>query len=653
MIFSKKDIEWTAVFRFLIWAGVLLYVFSRFIPCATVGDYPKSDGLDDAWTQALHLAFSEHWQFGTAVVFTYGPWGFLARGYYPPTYLIAMMSWTVLSLVFLGASWRLARHFFKNEWPSVIWLVGFTAAATIPAGEDFNNRLVAWGVLLLGLHFFVEEGAFSLLQAALTISLGWMSLVKFTGLTESVVIVGVIAADNLFRQRRFPWIVPVWGAGLLFFWFAAGQQVRLLLPFLSNSWQITSGYTEAMMLAGPTEFRDAIGFLLTAGLIGALIGRLVWLRHQKAGVLPLAGLAMILFIVFKLGFVRNGWQHASTAAMALVLIALVGLALAQTATKITRQAAAGGLVLTLVYAAVVFNCWLPGEGLGKQLVESFSLHSLFAPVAASVTGDLRSTYEKKLTDGRRDFPLPPIPGRVDLYSYGQTILFANGLAYAPRPVMQSYSAYTPALARLNASYLRSARAPDNLLFAVQTIDDRFPSLDDGLSWPVLLTRYDPKSLLGKQGGFLLLSRSANPRSFQMIPLQTLSARFGEPVAVPAMSNNPLWAEIEINKSVVGRMALLFYKPPELRLTVILKNRSQQSFRLVPGQASGGFLLSPLIADTKAFAALAGSSWRQDLAGAEVVSMVISADTKSGSTVCYRSPMDVRFYRFTQSASGLR
>ena len=60
-------------------------------------------------------------------------------------------------------------------------------------------------------------------------------------------------------------------------------------------------------------------------------------------------------------------------------------------------------------------------------------------------------------------------------------------------------------------------------------------------------------------------------------------------------------------------------------------------------AGGGFLLSPLIADTRSFAALA-STGRQDLAGLEVVSMTISAGTESGSTRCYQSPMAVRFYR---------
>ena len=630
-------------FRLLIWAGVVVYVFSRFIPAATVSDYPMSDGADNAWTQALHVAFAEHWQFGTDLVFTYGPWGFLARGYYPPTYLISVLAWTILSVVFICAGWRLARHFFKNEFVAAIWLVTFTTVTSIPAGEDFNNRLVAWSVLLLCLHFFVEEQAFTPIQAALAISLGWMSLVKFTGLTESAVVVGVVAADNIFRHRRFPWILLTWAASILFFWAAAGQCFYGLKPFLFNSWQITSGYTEAMPLAGKTEVRDTIGFLLVAGLLCGQMGRLAWLRHRYFGLPPLLGLAMILFMVFKLGFIRNGWQHATTSALALELIALAGLAIAQSRGKLVVGIAASLLALALIFTVTIFNFWLPGDGFGKQLAGTFSFDSLFAPVAAPVTGYLRGNYETSLADARKAFPLPPIAGGVDLYSYEQTIVFANGLRYAPRPILQSYSAYTPVLAELNAAHLRNIHAPENILFAVQTIDGRFPSLDDGLSWPELLTRYNLKGTLDKQGNFLLLARAPLPRKFELTPLKKLSARFGEPVELPLLTNGLIWAEIKIKKSLAGAIVSTFYKPSALWITVSLKNHTQKKFRFIPGLAAGGFLLSPLVADTKSFAALAGGSWPQVLAGLQVMSVAISANTESGSTAGYQSPMVIRFY----------
>ena len=637
-----KNIRWMTVVRGLAVTGMFLYVFSRFVPCSSVDDYPIIDGIENAWAQVLHVAFSRHWQFGQDIVFTYGPWGFLARGYYPPTYPVSVIAWIILSLVFLCAGWRLACHLSDNRLVAGLWLVGFTAAASIPAGDDFNARLVAWGVLLLFLHFFVEEGVFTPIQALLAVSLGWLSLVKFTGLMESVMVVAVIAADNIFRHRRFPWIVPLWVASLVCFWVAAGQHLSSLGPFLCNSWRITSGYTEAMMLTGKTGARDAVCFLLIAVLLCALTGRVAWARHRFLGGLPLAGLGTILFIVFKLGYVRND-RHEITSAMALVLISLVCLAVAWPGKKRAAGAASCLLIASTLFASSVFNCWLPGDGLWKQLAGTFSIYNLLAPVVGPYTGYLRSNYEKNLASERKTHPLPPIEGDADLYSYDQTILFAHTLPYQPRPVIQSYSAYTPELAEINAAHLRTTRAASNILFAVQPIDGRFPSLDDGRSWPELLTLYDLKGASDDKGTFLLLSRATAAREFHLTPLQNTSARFGEPVTLPAATNGPVWVEIEIKKSLAGTVVSTLYKPPVLMLTVSLQDHTQCRFRLVPGMAGSGFLLSPLIADTRSFAALA-STGRQDLAGLEVVSMTISAGTESGSTRCYQSPMAVRFYR---------
>ena len=637
-----KNIRWMTVVHGLAVTGMFLYVFSRFVPCSSVDDYPIIDGIENAWAQVLHVAFSRHWQFGQDIVFTYGPWGFLARGYYPPTYPVSVIAWIILSLVFLCAGWRLACHLSDNRLVAGLWLVGFTAAASIPAGDDFNARLVAWGVLLLFLHFFVEECVFTPIQALLAVSLGWLSLVKFTGLMESVMVVAVIAADNIFRHRRFPWIVPLWVASLVCFWVAAGQHLSSLGPFLCNSWRITSGYTEAMMLTGKTGARDAVCFLLIAVLLCALTGRVAWARHRFLGALPLAGLGTILFIVFKLGYVRND-RHEITSAMALVLISLVCLAVAWPGKKRAAGAASCLLIASTLFASSVFNCWLPGDGLWKQLAGTFSIYNLLAPVVGPYTGYLRSNYEKNLASERKTHPLPPIEGDADLYSYEQTILFAHTLPYQPRPVIQSYSAYTLELAEMNAAHLRTARAASNILFAIQPINDRFPSLDDGRSWPELLTLYDLKGASDDKGTFLLLSRAAAAREFHLTPLQNTSARFGEPVTLPAATNGPVWVEIKIKKSLTGTVVSTLYKPPVLMLTVSLQDHTQCRFRLVPGMAGSGFLLSPLIADTRSFAALA-STGRQDLAGLEVVSMTISAGTESGSTRCYQSPMAVRFYR---------
>ena len=80
-------------------------------------------------------------------------------------------------------------------------------------------------------------------------------------------------------------------------------------------------------------------------------------------------------------------------------------------------------------------------------------------------------------------------------------LIASGSPWSPRPTIQSYVAYSEQLARINRDHLLGIRAPRNLAFKVEPLDDRMPALEDGASWSVILRNYRPVQFLN---GFLIL-----------------------------------------------------------------------------------------------------------------------------------------------------
>jgi hypothetical protein len=229
---------------------------------------------------------------------------------------------------------------------------------------------------------------------------------------------------------------------------------------------------------------------------------------------------------------------------------------------------------------------------------------------------------------------------VDVYPWNQAALIAHGLQYDPRPVIQSYSAYAPELAELNAAHLRRAHAPDNILFDIDSMNNNFPSLEDGLSWLELLVRYDVKDVTDQ---FVILKRASPPREYHLTPLVEGSVRLGEPVTI-VTNGGPLWAALEIDPTFWGTVAATFYKPPALKLTVSLQDGRQLFFQVVPGMARSGFLLSPLIQNKASFVVLHSRDGWRNLAGSQIKSMTISAATQSGSTACYRSPLRLRLYR---------
>jgi hypothetical protein len=634
---AAKPTNLSYVIRLLAWGLGLLYVFSRLIPCHLVSDYTMDTPIDYAWGQALHVAFARHMQFGRDIVFTYGPWGFLARGYYPPTYLISVAARLVLAGVFIWAGWRVARSFTNNQVVIWLWLTGFTAMASLPLGNDMNSLLVAWGILLLFLHFLVEETVFSPLQAVLVLTLGWLGLVKFTGFVEGVVLVAVIALDNVFRHRRFPWIVPVWLLGIIFFWLLAGQEPGLLWPFLKNSWMVAGGYTDAMS-QGDMFVRSALVYgVIGAGFCG-LGGLLARPLRGPGGILFVSGLGGILFLSFKQGYVRNEDIHEIVAALTLLLIGLACVAV-------------GLLCAASLFASLAIGRKAHAKSFCRQLVQTFSPYNLLSPIVSLTTHRLQDEYEKRVARIKNGMPLPPVAGGTDLYSYSQNILLANGLDYHPRPIIQSYSAYTPALAKMNAQWLQRDSAATHLFFAIQGLDRRFPSQDDGLSWPELLTRYDLKGISSQSGTFLCLSRSPMPREYHLQPLQEMTVMLGTLFTLPTVTNGPVWAEIEVKKNLIGDLLSFFYKPTSLMVDITLADQAKKTRRLVPGIVSTGFLLSPYIASNASFLALAKGD-ETALSGNAVVAMRLHESRRSGLSFCYQPQIKIRLYRLDFPAQAI-
>jgi hypothetical protein len=219
----------------------------------------------------------------------------------------------------------------------------------------------------------------------------------------------------------------------------------------------------------------------------------------------------------------------------------------------------------------------------------------------SQSDDLAVRYRQALEDIRNDYPLPVLKGAGDVYSYEQSVLLASGNAWDPRPVFQSYSAYTPELAMVNEQHLRGLGAPDWALIDLESIEGRLPSLDDGASWPALFDNY---AFISYDSHYVLMQRRQAVQQesrFEEIVRETCET--GKTVAIPE-TNGLLFAAIDLKPTLLGRLLTVAFNPPQLHIVLHLSNGQTKRYRVVAGMMSTGFLLSPFVSDTKAFASLA-------------------------------------------------
>jgi hypothetical protein len=219
------------------------------------------------------------------------------------------------------------------------------------------------------------------------------------------------------------------------------------------------------------------------------------------------------------------------------------------------------------------------------------------------------------------------------------VLFAYGLNYDPRPVFQSYAAFTPGFVGINANHIRGDAAPDNILFDIATIDGRFPAFDDGLSWPDLLTCYKIASI---SPTFLVLKRSA-ARGFRLEPISTRTVGFDENIRIPNLGQGPVWARIKVRLNRRGELAVAALRPPLLDMDLETVG-GKRRYRFIPGCAEAGFLISPLIEDRDEFASLAAKSWLGELNLKNVDTLKISGMSEQNVKTCYSPEITTEFFQ---------
>jgi hypothetical protein len=214
----------------------------------------------------------------------------------------------------------------------------------------------------------------------------------------------------------------------------------------------------------------------------------------------------------------------------------------------------------------------------------------------SITGQGKTCYEAfqaaPRQDPRLDLPVARslINGSsVDVINYRQYAALGNHLNYRPRPVFQGYSAYTPYLQTLNLAFFQSNQRPQYVLYNMESIDNRFATLDDAMLLPFLFKNYKP---FAQDGNFLILQATGDkPIDVRLRLIDERTIGFGEVLNLSHLRGISLIMQVDMNSTVWGELTKLVFQAPLVSLN-IHEGEKTVSKRFIPAMAKGGFLLTP-------------------------------------------------------------
>ena len=588
-------------------------------------------GLDGSWALAMDQAVAAHLVFGRDIIFTYGPYSSVYTAiYHQSTDVMMMFASTLLVISYCLALLYTIKT--SPAWvliPVVLFLASYwdreSFLITLPLAILFSTDRIVWSRSdeLSPVERTLRGSAGLLMVAALAL----LPLVKGTyGL--SVLALGSIALVVVWRKNRAT-ALSVVVLFLLFmaaFWQASGQPISALPRYFVAQQGIVSGYSSAMSLSGD---RAEVWYYSIAAFVTLAAG-LYWAAQQRQALsfLLLSGVCVALFLVFKEGFVRHD-GHAMIAGAAALLI---GTLLA------SRLPFGLGLPVVALSAAVWIAIWSDYVSLRTMLPNiGDSLDRAVAGLAARVDGhDFRADYQEALRKIRNEAAFKPLAGPSDIYPVDQAFLIAAGFDWDPRPILQSYSVYTPALLQQNREHLTGSRTPEHILFKIGPTDNRLASLDDSSSWPILLTSYQFERF---DNGFAVLTKQPSSYSPRFDKLVEIEADFGRAIELP-QDVDLLWANIDLVPSLKGRAQELFYKLSPLTIRLKFTSGDTREFRYIPGIGTEGFLISPWVGDTLDFVSLISRAGRQS--AERPVSMTILGP--AGERSAWRHPFLVTFSR---------
>lgn len=580
---------------------------------------PGMPTLESSWQDAINVATGSHLRFGKDLIVDVGPLASAMTLQYSPATdtLMLLASWVLCSAVFVGfvvlampgrSTWLLAVV------PLLLTqLAGREALlAVLPLMLLLAAEKHEWPKWHRPALFFLAAAcaALPLVKASLLVPVALCTLLAVLALWER-------------SPRDALTLVVIELLVLPAAWVGAGQDVPDLPRFLLAQWTLLGGSGEAVASGAPLEdiavFFGAALLLLFAAQSSA----------SHPGWRITLATAALLVLGFRAGFVR----HDAQALLAAATLVLVGFLLVlHRLTLVT----AGGLVVALA-------AWVSIAGNHEPIDPMARLDRFTGVIGRSIEGlqvrvlqpgGLLAVFRAAQQDIARRQPLPQGTGTADLYPANLSVLLASGSQWVPRPVPQSQAASTPALAALNEEHLRWA-GPQRLFIGLEAADRHYPSLEDGRSWPVLLAHYAPA---GIAGSYAVFTRRETPAKVQIgATVFDGSGHFGMQFKLPA--SGPLWAEIDVTPTLLGRLAGLVFKQPALTLVVRYADGSRRTYRFVPGMARAGFLLSPTVSSARDLVALQSTQARTLSAAASPVSFSLRGT--GGTRLLWNQSFDVR------------
>ena len=545
--------------------------------------------LDPSWGIALNYASINNLVWGEEISFTYGPLSYLTTriGWGHNKFVILFYDLFVLVNYFFIFYFSVSKT--KNKLITILSIVSI--CIIFPTWSGYAGTLILMAFLIFWIKLSIDEPKiFYYVFQIIIVTLAFF--IKFnTGLIAlPFFLSGLIYNFIIHKEKKIYFVLFALIPFILIILFSNLLNVSLL-PYIKSGLEMIKGYNQIMYLENSIHNSIIhacilLGLVLLITLINLnVFDKEKWFKNLV--ILFLTGSSF--FILYKQTFTRAD-GHVFDFFIFVPILILCNIDLHFNTQKRYLK------ILFIVVLLIPFKFLIFDNEREIEITTKLPKTTYLSGFNA-----FTPTSGMHLIPNTSQFPqnvLNKIGNQtVDIFPWNIQLLLLNNLNYKPRPVIQSYTAYTSYLEEMNFQHYNSNKAPEFVVYDLASIDGRYAFFDEPKVNLALTKNYKIVEKFDFDGRNLLLLQKRS--DFKPLKFEKIK-EYAMYIDSPLVPEEGTFYQVGVYDNFLGKIVSIIEHSPEIQLLITTEDGSISEFRTSKLLLESGLFFNRFVNETSKF-----------------------------------------------------
>lgn len=566
-------------------------IFQNFFE-TNVYPFTLGQSLDPSWGIALNYANLNNLNWGTEISFTYGPLAYLCTRINIGENKYFILAYDLF--VFINYFFLFFYSIKKSNSKIITFLIILSICLIFPVWSGYAGALILMAFLIFWIRMSLDKPKpiYYFFQIAI-VTLAFY--IKFnTGLIAFPLFYSGLIYNAIKKNEKLLYLISYLVSPILSVFILSKVLNVFIFPYTKSGMEMISGYNEIMYLENSITNSIPHFIILIILLIVVLFFNLnIFNKNdflKKSSILFLFGISFL--VLYKQTFTRAD-AHVYDFFIFVPIISLCNLDLHINNNKWYTKALLI-IVLLIPFKFLIFDNDRTIE-IAKKLQKStyISEFNTFTPTSGMHlfpnAAQLPQSVLQKIGDKT-----------VDIFPWNIQLLLLNKLNYKPRPVIQSYTAYTQYLENMNFDHYNSNQAPEFVIYDLGSIDGRYAFFDESKVNLILTKNYKVVEKFDFDGRSLVLLKKR--LDFKPINLQKVR-EYVMLIDSPLIPQEGIFYEVNLYYNILGKVVSIIEHSPEISLEIRTEDSNTTKYKTSKALLESGIFYDKIVTETKNFNAI--------------------------------------------------